>query len=67
MVPPAVLMRPEPITHLLNLQVESAILTHPAAVKAAVDAGSNGASRVGEIVTTHVIARPHSNVDSVLP
>jgi microcompartment protein CcmL/EutN len=38
-----------------------------AAVKAAVDAGSNGASRVGEIVTTHVIARPHSNVDSVLP
>jgi microcompartment protein CcmL/EutN len=38
-----------------------------AAVKAAVDAGSNGASRFGEIVTTHVIARPHSNVDSVLP
>lgn len=38
-----------------------------AAVKAAVEAGSNGASRVGEIVTTHVIARPHVNVDLVLP
>ena len=38
-----------------------------AAVKAAVEAGSNGASRVGEIVTTHVIARPHGNVDQVLP
>lgn len=38
-----------------------------AAVKAAVEAGSNGAARVGEIVTTHVIARPHVNVDLVLP
>ena len=38
-----------------------------AAVKAACDAGQAAASRVGEIVATHVIARPHSNVDSVLP
>src|SRR5450759_3006732 len=38
-----------------------------AAVKAAVDAGQNGASRIGEIVTTHIIARPHVNVDLVLP
>ncbi len=38
-----------------------------AAVKAAVDAGTNGASRVGEIVATHIIARPHVNVDLVLP
>jgi ethanolamine utilization protein EutM len=38
-----------------------------AAVKAAVDAGQNGASRVGDIVTTHIIARPHVNVDLVLP
>ena len=38
-----------------------------AAVKAAVDAGQNGASRVGEIVATHIIARPHVNVDLVLP
>lgn len=38
-----------------------------AAVKAAVEAGQNGATRVGEIVATHVIARPHVNVDLVLP
>lgn len=38
-----------------------------AAVKAAVDAGQNGAARVGEIVATHIIARPHVNVDLTLP
>ena len=38
-----------------------------AAVKAAVEAGQNGAARVGEVVATHVIARPHVNVDLVLP
>jgi microcompartment protein CcmL/EutN len=38
-----------------------------AAVKAAVDAGQAAASRVGEIVTVHVIARPHTNIDLVLP
>ena len=38
-----------------------------AAVKAALDAGQIAASRVGEIVSVHVIARPHMNVDLVLP
>jgi len=38
-----------------------------AAVKAACDAGQTAASRVGEIVTVHVIARPHTNIDMVLP
>ena len=38
-----------------------------AAVKAAVDAGVRGAEKVGEVVSTHVIPRPHANVDSVLP
>ena len=38
-----------------------------AAVKAAVEAGSRAATKVGEVVATHVIARPHSNVDLVLP
>jgi microcompartment protein CcmL/EutN len=38
-----------------------------AAVKAAVDAGTRGAEKVGEIVATHVIARPHVNIDVVLP
>src|SRR2546428_6949721 len=38
-----------------------------AAVKAACDAGQAAASRIGEVVVTHVIARPHANVDSVVP
>jgi ethanolamine utilization protein EutM len=38
-----------------------------AAVRAATDAGQAAAARVGEVVAVHVIARPHSNVDSVLP
>ena len=38
-----------------------------AAVKAACDAGQASASRVGEVVVAHVIARPHANVDSTLP
>jgi microcompartment protein CcmL/EutN len=38
-----------------------------AAVRAALDAGSRSAERVGEIVSTHIIPRPHTNVDKVLP
>ncbi len=38
-----------------------------AAVKAAVDAGIRGAERVGEVISSHVIARPHVNIDVVLP
>ena len=38
-----------------------------AAVKAATDAGRTAASRVGELVAVHVIARPHQNVDDVIP
>jgi ethanolamine utilization protein EutM len=38
-----------------------------AAVKAAIDAGVRGAEKVGEVIATHVIARPHLNVDLVLP
>lgn len=38
-----------------------------AAVKAACDAGQAAASRVGEVVSVHVIARPHTNVDLTLP
>ena len=38
-----------------------------AAVRAAVDAGVSAAEKVGEVVSTHVIPRPHSNVDSALP
>jgi microcompartment protein CcmL/EutN len=38
-----------------------------AAVKAAVEAGARGAEKVGEVVSTHVIPRPHPNVDVSLP
>ncbi len=38
-----------------------------AAVKAALEAGVKGAEKVGEVVSVHVIARPHFNVDDVLP
>jgi microcompartment protein CcmL/EutN len=38
-----------------------------AAVKAACDAGQAAAARVGEIVSVHVIARPHANIDLTLP
>ncbi len=38
-----------------------------AAVKAAVEAGARNAEKVGEVVSVHVIPRPHVNVDVVLP
>ncbi|RMH82795.1 MAG: BMC domain-containing protein [Calditrichaeota bacterium] len=38
-----------------------------AAVRAACEAGQTSASRVGEVVAVHIIARPHTNVDLVLP
>ena len=38
-----------------------------AAVKAAVEAGARGAEKVGEVVSVHVIPRPHANVDLTLP
>jgi microcompartment protein CcmL/EutN len=38
-----------------------------AAVKAATEAGARQAERVGELVSVHVIPRPHANIDLVLP
>lgn len=38
-----------------------------AAVKAACEAGRTAANRVGEVVAVHIIARPHANVDQVMP
>lgn len=38
-----------------------------AAVKAAIEAGSKAAEKVGELVSVHVIPRPHGNIDHVLP
>ena len=37
------------------------------AVKAATDAGAAAARRVGELVSVHVIPRPHADVEKILP
>jgi microcompartment protein CcmL/EutN len=37
------------------------------AVKAATDAGAAAARRVGELVSVHVIPRPHAEVEKILP
>ena len=37
------------------------------AVKAATDAGAAAAQRVGELIAVHVIPRPHSEVEQILP
>ncbi|MGB0094737.1 MAG: ethanolamine utilization microcompartment protein EutM [Solirubrobacteraceae bacterium] len=37
------------------------------AVKAATDAGAAAAAKVGEVVSVHVIPRPHQDVEEILP
>ena len=37
------------------------------AVKAAVEAGSAAATRLGEVIATHVIPRPHADVEKIRP
>ncbi|MCC3144146.1 BMC domain-containing protein [Halanaerobium sp. Z-7514] len=37
------------------------------ATKAATDAGAAAAGRVGELISVHVIPRPHTDVDAILP
>ena len=37
------------------------------AVKAATDAGASAAQKVGEVISIHVIPRPHSDVERILP
>ncbi len=37
------------------------------AVKAATDAGASAAEKVGELVSVHVIPRPHEDVEMILP
>jgi ethanolamine utilization protein EutM len=37
------------------------------AVKAATEAGASAAKRVGELISVHVIPRPHSDVEAILP
>lgn len=37
------------------------------AVKSAVESGAEAASRIGELISTHVIPRPHGDVEKILP
>jgi ethanolamine utilization protein EutM len=47
--------------------VTSIVRGDVAAVKAATEAGQRAAERVGELVSVHVIPRPHVTLDMVLP
>ncbi|HBE02725.1 MAG TPA: ethanolamine utilization protein EutM [Spirochaetia bacterium] len=38
-----------------------------AAVKASVEAGTRAAEKVGEVVSSHIIPRPHQNVEDIFP
>ena len=54
---------PRPTTGYVTVIVRGDV----AACRAAVDAGVRSAEKVGEVVSTHVIPRPHASVDGALP
>jgi ethanolamine utilization protein EutM len=47
--------------------VSATITGDVAAVKAAIEAGAEAAGNYGEVVSAHVIARPHDEVSAVIP
>ena len=59
--------------HLIGkVHVGSALVTvmvrgDVGAVKAATDAGAAAAQRVGELISVHVIPRPHTDVENIMP
>ena len=57
------------LSELLGVEVQFAndCMGEEAAVKAAADAGAQAAANVGEVVATHVIPRPHTDVEKILP
>lgn len=57
-----------PMTQVGNALVTAVVVGDVAAVKAAVDAGAQAVKSIsGEVVSVHVIARPHPDVEAVLP
>jgi ethanolamine utilization protein EutM len=57
-----------PMTQVGNALVTAVVVGDVAAVKAATDAGAQAVKSIGgELVSVHVIARPHAEVDAVLP
>jgi ethanolamine utilization protein EutM len=57
-----------PLTQVGNALVTAIVVGDVAAVKAATDAGAQAVKAMkGDLVSVHVIARPHSEVEQVLP
>jgi len=57
-----------PMTQVGNALVTAVVVGDVAAVKAATDAGAQAVRNMkGELVSVHVIARPHDDVNAVLP
>jgi len=57
-----------PIQQVGNALVTAVVVGDVAAVKAATEAGAQAAKTVGgEVVSVHVIARPHGDIETVLP
>ncbi|PYJ03033.1 MAG: carboxysome shell protein [Verrucomicrobia bacterium] len=57
-----------PVTQVGNALVTAVVIGDVAAVKAATDAGAQAVKAIkGDLVSVHVIARPHSEVGAVLP
>jgi ethanolamine utilization protein EutM len=57
-----------PMTQVGNALVTAVVIGDVAAVKAATDAGAAAVKAIGgELVSVHVIARPHPDVEAVLP
>ena len=57
-----------PMVQVGNALVTATVVGDVAAVKAATDAGAQAVKAIkGDLVSVHVIARPHSDVEAVLP
>ncbi len=57
-----------PMMQVGNALVTAVVLGDVAAVKAAVDAGAQAIKAIkGDLVSVHVIARPHGDIEAVLP
>lgn len=56
-----------PMKSVGSMLVSATVVGDVAAVKAAIDAGAESAATFGEVVSAHVIARPHDDVEKVLP
>jgi len=56
-----------PMTGVGSALVSTTIRGDVAAVKAAIESGADAASQHGEVVSAHVIARPHADTETIIP